>query len=126
MSLIQHLLDHRVMKADDGVLANDPGNIARIESLSQPTRVALTLQPVGTFLYRPNSSATAGQIDTFSYRAFDAAGDASSDTVVTLRISNGIASPHQNPISRHDANADGSIDPTDVLTGINSLIRYGL
>lgn len=124
-----------VTTGDNGVLANDSdveGNTFTASVVRQPTRGVLTFNPNGTFTYTPNFGSTAGQSDSFTYRATDSLGAVSLETTVTVNFTATIRSPHQNPdtrwqfavgadISSPDVNADGFVSPIDALLIINYL-----
>jgi Bacterial Ig domain/Bacterial pre-peptidase C-terminal domain/Dockerin type I domain/GEVED domain len=113
---------------DNGVLAgatDEEGDIITAVLVQQPTRGQLTLNPNGTFNYRPNAGGQIGQSDTFTYRATDSRGAQTAPITITINFVSANASPHQNPSNKYDVNADGVVTPIDALVVINFVIRNG-
>ncbi|MEZ6135389.1 MAG: tandem-95 repeat protein [Pirellulaceae bacterium] len=110
---------------DDGVLANDSdpegAQLSAVLVRGPSNATAFALNPNGTFTYRHNGVSQT--TDTFTYRAFDGAGQ-SVETTVTISISDPPPPPHQNPINRLDVNADGFVSPIDALLIINLINSF--
>lgn len=76
-----------VVAAADGVLANDvdaEGDIVAAELVSEPTHGTLDLDADGGFSYAPDENFDGS--DEFTYRAVDAAANASAPTAVTIDV----------------------------------------
>ncbi len=116
---------------DNGVLANDSdpeGTVMTAEVVRGPANGQLTFRTDGTFTYVHNGSQIS--TDSFTYRALDAARNASVETTVNITITAATCSIASEPTSgrwrecgtgRRDVNADGFITPVDALIIINFL-----
>lgn len=103
--------------ADQGVLSNDSdvdSTSLNVVQVSDPANGALTLNPDGSFTYKPRANFSGS--DSFTYKANDGQAD-SAEVVVTITVNavNDAPVAHNQSISTdEDAPADGKLAASDV------------
>ncbi len=75
------------VSAAQGLLANDTGQGIYVSSYTQPTNGSVTVEPDGSYIYRPNAGYVG--VDTFTYTIMDEFGQTTTATV-TIDVDNGI------------------------------------